>query len=168
MSPQGAAPFTRGLPRKTFPKLKLWLHLGPVLHVQHFICWVAKAWREKVNCDILFFHLCITSPRWGVGHFQLKKVVPDSDGKVRNCIASVGNPFSDGSKEKISTLPSACRPTSGYVWSKQIIFGTSPSLTASSWRHPTYYPRAEHILVCLLLLHHLISKKFQTYRNGTS
>ena len=47
----------------------------------------------------------------GVGQFQLKRVVPDSDGKIRNHIASVGNLFSDGSKEKISTLPSACRPT---------------------------------------------------------
>lgn len=56
------------------------------------------------------FPPCTEPTQGGVGHFQLKKVVPDSDGTIRNCIASVGNPFHDGSKERVSTLPSALRP----------------------------------------------------------
>lgn len=58
--------------KKIFPKPKLWLRLSPLLHVWHFICSVAKAWRERVNCAIFFSPLYWTNPR-GSWPFSVKE-----------------------------------------------------------------------------------------------
>ena len=61
-SPRGC-PYYQGFAKKNFSKAEALTPFRSFTTCLAFYLLGGQTWREKVNYDILFFHLCVTSPR---------------------------------------------------------------------------------------------------------